>query len=140
MKVIVQMALTMFSATSVEFMPTSTLYFIIYSICKRNKPDMFNTAFIPGWISGAVYLFVKNCLYFQIWALAQTSWFIANSDLSMVISFPLIATGPGLIAALWGVFLFKEIRGVKALLILGAAFLVTITGVVFITLSQLVEL
>ena len=46
-----------------------------------------------------------------LWAVAQVSWFVANEALSIQISFPIIATLPGLVGALWGVFVFGEIRG-----------------------------
>ena len=44
-----------------------------------------------------------------MWAVADISWFIANSELNLVVAFPIIATGPGLVASLWGIFVFKVI-------------------------------
>jgi len=103
---------------------TSTLYFTIYCISKRNNPIVFPNVILPALISG--------CL----WAIADICWFVANAELQMVISFPLIATGPGLVASLWGILVFKEIRGARNILILATAFAITIVAVTLIALSK----
>lgn len=96
----------------------STLYFIIYAIYQRNKPKIYPTVILPGLLSGVM------------WAVATTCFFVANEALSEPVSFPIINTGPALIASGWGVLLFKEITGKKNLLILSFAFCLTIsTGV-----------
>ncbi|KAH3762616.1 transmembrane protein 144 L-like [Pelomyxa schiedti] len=105
---------------------TSTFYLLVYCIFKKNVPVVFPSAILPGFVSGC------------IWAVAQIAMFVANSNLSMVITFPICATGPGIVAALWGVIVFREITDKIPLLMLGAAFLVTIIGVTFITLSSVV--
>ena len=51
-------------------------------------------------------------------------------------SFPIVATGPGIVANLWGIFYFKEIRGKKNLLTLLGAFAVTFVGILLIGLSK----
>eukprot|EP01098_Paradermamoeba_levis_P016008 TRINITY_DN8414_c0_g1_i1.p1 TRINITY_DN8414_c0_g1~~TRINITY_DN8414_c0_g1_i1.p1 ORF type:complete len:344 (+),score=96.17 TRINITY_DN8414_c0_g1_i1:351-1382(+) len=103
---------------------TSTAYLIIYCIVKNNKPQVFGESVLPGLVSGL------------FWAIAQVSFFIANSKLQMVVSFPMIATGPGCVGALWGIFLFKEISGKRNFLILFAGFVVNIVGVVLIALGK----
>lgn len=96
----------------------STLYFIIYVIYQRNKPKIYPTVILPGLLSGVM------------WAVATACFFVANEVLSEPVSFPIINTGPALIASGWGVLLFKEITGKKNLLILSFAFCLTIsTGV-----------
>jgi len=71
-----------------------------------------------------------------MWAIAQTAWFVANSSLSLVIAFPLISMGPGIVGALWGVFVFKEITGTRNLLILCAAVLVAGVAAVLLVISK----
>lgn len=95
---------------------TSTVYFLIYCAVKKNKPNIYPQAIIPGFVSGV------------LWAIASCCWFIANRYLSAVVSFPIITAGPGFIAAMWGVLVFKEIKGLKNYLLLLAAFCVILAG------------
>ncbi|XP_006815713.1 transmembrane protein 144-like [Saccoglossus kowalevskii] len=104
---------------------TGTGYFVIYCIAKKNKPNLFPSLVLPAMISGAM------------WAVAQTAWFVANFTLQEAVSFPIITTGPGIIAAIWGVVVFKEIRGKRNLIILMVAFIITISGAVLSGLSKL---
>jgi hypothetical protein len=81
---------------------TSTLWFVAYCVLRRGAPLMNPRLTLPAMISGAM------------WAVAQTSWFIANKALGGAsVGFPIITSGPGIISALWGVFVFKEIVGTK---------------------------
>jgi len=59
---------------------------------------VYPRAILPGIVSGGM------------WAVAEISWFLANNYLSEAVSFPIITTGPGLVASLWGVFVFREIK------------------------------
>lgn len=77
---------------------TSTVYFIIYIIFMKNKPKVYPKAILPGVISGLM------------WGAATAGWFVANQVMSPAIAFPIITTGPSIIASLWGIFVFKEIR------------------------------
>ncbi|XP_060134657.1 transmembrane protein 144 isoform X2 [Zootoca vivipara] len=63
-----------------------------------------------------------------LWAIATSCWFLANHYLSAVVSFPIITAGPGFIAAMWGVLVFKEIKGLKNYLLLLIAFCVILAG------------
>ncbi|XP_061849106.1 transmembrane protein 144 isoform X2 [Colius striatus] len=63
-----------------------------------------------------------------LWAIANCCWFIANHYLSAVVSFPIITAGPGLIAAMWGVLVFKEIKGLKNYMLLSVAFCIILAG------------
>jgi len=103
----------------------STVYFIIYCIVSKNKPQMPASIVLPAFISGAV------------WAVGQIMFFIANGELEFVVSFPIVSTGPGLVASLWGVLLFKEITDRRNFLILAIAFSVTLVGVTLIALSKI---
>ena len=51
-------------------------------------------------------------------AVAQTCWFVANGSLSMQVAFPLVTSGPGFVAAVWGVFVLGEIRGQRNYMVL----------------------
>ncbi|XP_072191878.1 transmembrane protein 144 [Excalfactoria chinensis] len=95
---------------------TSTVYFLIYCAVRRNKPDVYPKAILPGFVSGV------------LWAIANCCWFIANHYLSAVVSFPIITAGPGLIAAMWGVLVFKEIKGLKNYVLLSVAFCIILAG------------
>jgi len=105
---------------------TSTAYFLIYCALKKNKPVLYPSVVLPGIFSGI------------LWSLADISWFVANQNLLIVVSFPIITTGPGVIASLWGIFVFKEVVGKRNILILCLAFAITITGVILIALSKIV--
>ncbi|MCI4395059.1 hypothetical protein PGIGA_G00175960 [Pangasianodon gigas] len=95
---------------------TSTVYFVIYCAFKKNKPQVFPKAVLPGFVSGVM------------WGVATCCWFLANHYLKPVVSFPIITTVPGLIAALWGVMVFKEVQGLRNYLVLILAFCMIVTG------------
>lgn len=77
---------------------TSTVYFVIYIIFMKNKPKVYPKVILPGVISGLM------------WGGATAGWFVANQVLSPAIAFPIITTGPSIVASLWGIFIFHEIR------------------------------
>jgi len=103
----------------------STFYFLIYCIYTRNKPFVTSELAFPSFLSGTV------------WSLAQIGWFIANSELAQVVSFPIVTTGPGVVASLVGIILYKEIQGRRNFLFLGLAIAITILGCICIALSKL---
>jgi len=104
---------------------TSTFIMIIYCIIKKNKPVLFPEAVLPAIVSGIV------------WSIAQICWFIANSNLELVVTFPLLSTGPAIVANMWGILVFKEITGIRNFLILGLAFFFIILAIILIVLSNL---
>lgn len=71
-----------------------------------------------------------------IWAVAQSSWFVANNNLSFIIAFPLVAMGPGIVGAVWGVFVFREITGTRNYIILVAAFIVSVVAAIVLVYSK----
>ncbi|XP_056010433.1 transmembrane protein 144-like isoform X1 [Ostrea edulis] len=103
---------------------TSTAYFIVYIIFMKNKPKIYPKIILPGIASGLM------------WGIATAAWFVANQALSPAISFPIISTGPSIVASLWGIFVFREIRGTKNILILLLGFAFVITGAVLTALSE----
>jgi len=102
----------------------STLVLIIYCIAKKNKPQFYPQSILPALIAGT------------LWAIAQSGWFVGNKNLGLTVAFPIICTGPGIVASLWGVFVFQEIRGMRNFVFLGTAFLTTVVGILFITFSH----
>ena len=103
---------------------TSTFYFLMYCVYKKNKPVVYPELVLPAFVSGA------------LWAVAQIAWFVANENLSFVISFPVITTAPALLATSWGVFLFGEIKGTRNFLLLFGSFLVSGIGITCIVISR----
>lgn len=103
----------------------STVYFLVYCIVMKNNPKLYPEAVLPGFLSGV------------LWAIATCCCFIANQSLSAVVSFPIITAGPGLVAALWSVFMFKEIQGLQNYLLLIFAFLIILAGILCTVFSKL---
>jgi glucose uptake protein GlcU len=105
----------------------SSALFVLYSAINRNRPAINPSLVLPGFVSGL------------IWAVSQIGWFVANKYLSPPVSFPIITSGPAVVASLWGVLVFGEIRGKWQILKLIAAMCVTIIGVVLVTLSKILK-
>lgn len=103
---------------------TSTVYFILYCAIKKNKPQVFPKAVLPGFVSGLM------------WGVATCCWFLANHYLSPVVSFPIITTVPGVIAALWGVVVFKEVKGLRNYIVLIFAFCLVLSGALLTAFSK----
>lgn len=103
----------------------STVYFLVYCVATKNNPKLYPEAVLPGFFSGL------------LWAIATCCWFIANHSLSAVVSFPIITAGPGFIAALWGIFIFKEIQGLQNYLLMVLAFCIILTGALCTAFSKI---
>ncbi|XP_006917062.1 transmembrane protein 144 [Pteropus alecto] len=104
---------------------TSTVYFLAYCITMKNNPKLYPEAVLPGFLSGV------------LWAIASCSWFIANHTLSAVVSFPIITAGPGFVAAMWSVFIFKEIQGLQNYLLMIFAFFIILSGALCSAFSKI---
>ncbi|RXN04812.1 transmembrane protein 144 [Labeo rohita] len=103
---------------------TSTVYFLLYCAIKKNRPQVFSRAVLPGFLSGIM------------WGVATCCWFLANHYLSPVVSFPIITTVPGLIAALWGVVVFREVKGCRNYIVLIIAFCLVLSGALLTAFSK----
>lgn len=103
---------------------TSLGLLLVYCLAKKGKPTVFPEVIAPGWLSGV------------IWATAQISWFFANQYLEVVVAFPLISIGPGLVGALWSVLVYKEITGRKNIIMLSMAFVVVGIAAALIVVSK----
>jgi len=93
---------------------------------KLVRPEIFlgKQVILPGLAAGIM------------WGIAQVAWFKANGVLSYVVSFPIIVGVPGVIAALWGCFLFGENRGLRNGVLLCCVILLQGVAVVCIALSK----
>lgn len=118
---------------------TSITVLVIYISYKRNRPYVDYRIIGPSLLAGLM------------WSIAQISWwvverilsiqietfrFVANDSLSQAITFPINAMVPGVIATLWSVFFFKEIKGRRNMQILGIAIGITLTGAALVGLSK----
>src|SRR5689334_17975745 len=92
---------------------TSTFFMVVYSIYKRNQPAVQPYIVLPGLLSGVG------------WGCAQISWFVANDQIKFVGTFPIVSTGPGIVASICAIVFYKEIQGRRNFLILGGAALTT---------------
>jgi len=104
---------------------SSTIYFIIYCAVTKNGPSVNHRIVLPALICG------------MMWGIAQASFFIANSQLGLNVAFPIIALGPGIVASIIGIVVYKEIQGTKNLLVFLAAFVIAVIAVILITLSKI---
>ena len=103
---------------------TSTFWFAAYCCYTRGSPKINPRLTLPGLLSGAM------------WAVAQSCWFIANDALSVSVAFPIITSGPGIVSAMWGVFVFGEIRGSRNFVALSVAILLSLIGCIMIGMSK----
>lgn len=108
---------------------SSIIWFTIYCIFTRNKPQINNSATFPSMICGFT------------WAIAFTGFFIAmdNNNLGPDATFPIVSGTPQIVASLWGVFLFKEVKPGKNMLVLCAAIGTGICAVACIAASKLLN-
>jgi len=103
---------------------TSLMWFLVYCVVNKNKP----------WISGDVI--IPGCLSGVIWGVSQACWFVANENLGVTTAYPIITTGPGIVASLWGVVVFREIKGKRNLYMLMLAFFISFIAIMLICLSK----
>lgn len=82
----------------------SWVYTVVYGLWKlRRSAEMFVNVpmILPAFLSGV------------IWAVAQVGWFVANSNLSMAVAFPIICATPNAVGCAWGVFVYNEVVRTK---------------------------
>jgi len=103
---------------------TSTFYFLLYSIIKKNRPLVSPEVAYPGFLSG------------MMWCLADVCWFVANSSLKLIISFPIISIIPGVVASLWGILAYNEIKGRRNMTFFGLGFLFAFISVSCTVISK----
>ncbi|KAJ8297482.1 hypothetical protein KUTeg_024013 [Tegillarca granosa] len=103
---------------------SSTVYFVIYIIIMKNKPRIYPKVILPGIISGLM------------WGIATCGWFVANKVLSEPVAFPIVTTVPAIVASIWGVFVFREIKGTRNIAILLLGMTIAVTGAVLAGFSK----
>jgi hypothetical protein len=106
---------------------TSWFYTVVYSLyhyVRGSKPYINAESVLPATLSGIVR------------GIALIAWFTANGELGFPITFPIVTAGPGLVGALWGIFVFKEITGRRNFMVLGTAVTVTMLSMALIAMSR----
>ncbi|CCD65875.1 Transmembrane protein 144 homolog [Caenorhabditis elegans] len=103
---------------------TASALMIGYVIYSRNNPFASSRLVGPSMTAGSM------------WGIAQASWFVANDNLSQAVSFPIISMVPGVIAALWSVFYFRDISGSRNLRLLSIAVAITLIGAICVGVSK----
>nr|XP_060635591.1 transmembrane protein 144-like [Anolis sagrei ordinatus] len=111
-------------AQCVGIFVASTIYFFIYCVAMNKRGKVYPETIIPGLLSGALL------------ASASCGWSVANRYLTSVVSFPIITAGPGFIAAVWGVLMFKEVKGLKNYVLLIVGFCFILAGSLAIVFSK----
>mmetsp|Transcript_10472 Transcript_10472/g.11963 ORF Transcript_10472/g.11963 Transcript_10472/m.11963 type:complete len:492 (-) Transcript_10472:162-1637(-) len=79
---------------------------------------------LPAIVAGAI----GSC--------GSAAWFFANQNLGLVVSFPIVAAGPGVVSSLWGAIVFHEVKGLRNFIILAVAFACVIAAGVCSSLSK----
>lgn len=102
---------------------SSSLYTILYCIVARNKPWVSSPLMLPSFAAGIV------------WGLAMVSWFIANANLSIVIAFPMVTLGPGIVSMIIGTVVYREVHGTRNFVLLAAATAIYLVASVLIAMS-----
>jgi len=102
----------------------STFYFLVYCLYSSNQPRFYPKVTFPGFISGVM------------WGSAQICWFIANSSLSMIQSFPIISILPSVVSFFWGIVIFKEFTGRRNYLLFATGYFVTAVSILCTVLSS----
>lgn len=115
-----------FSVFSGVLLTASTI-FLVYCIARNNDPWISGDIILPGWISGL------------LWGIGQTTAFIANDKLGLLTVYPMMTIGPGLVATMWGLFVFKEVKGRRDLTVLLVAFTLTCLAVTLLSLSKALQ-
>jgi drug/metabolite transporter (DMT)-like permease len=105
-------------------MASTVVYFGVYCAATRNRP----------WVSGPLLL--PSLSAGVCWGIACWCWFIGNSNLSIVVAFPIVTVGPGIVSLVIGAVFYKEVSGLRNVLLLVAAVCIYSTGAVLIAISN----
>jgi hypothetical protein len=87
---------------------TSVAAFAVYAAATR-RPWVSPRLALPAIASGVC------------WGLATVCWFIANERLSIVVAFPIVTLGPGILSVLYGAIFYAEIKGARNALLVATA-------------------
>ncbi|KAI1732662.1 transmembrane family of transporters domain-containing protein [Ditylenchus destructor] len=103
----------------------STFIFIVYALMRRNKPAVNPSVILPSLAGG------------MIWGVGMCCLFVSNDLLTQTVTYPVMTTIPGCVAAIWSIFFLKEIHGKRNYAIICFAFLCIFIGAIFVFLSKL---
>merc|ERR1712083_131687 len=108
---------------------SSVMWFCIYCVYTGNKPQINNEATFPSIMCGF------------IWGISQVGFFTAldKQNLGPDTTFPIVSGLPQVVASIWGVLVFNEIKPGKNMLILLAAVLTSVSAVGCIAASKLIN-
>ncbi|CAF1349704.1 unnamed protein product [Adineta ricciae] len=91
---------------------SSTIYFVIYAVLKRNRPSINASIVLPAMVSGL------------LWAIANIGFIVAISSLKSAVAYPIVSVLPGIVTSLWSLFWFREIQGKRNFIFLGIGMIV----------------
>ncbi|KAL7863477.1 hypothetical protein SRHO_G00124610 [Serrasalmus rhombeus] len=103
----------------------STVYFTMYCAVMKNRPRIYPRAILPGFLTGVM------------WGVGTYCWLLANRLLGPVVTFPIVTAGYGLVAALWGIVVFKEVKGLGNVLLFVFASCVVLSGSLLTAFSKI---
>jgi glucose uptake protein GlcU len=70
-----------------------------------------------------------------MWGLANICYFCATDALAQAVTFPIMSSTPQIVSTLWGVLVYKEIKGKQNFVLLLTGFATTVTASILIGLS-----
>ncbi|EFC49907.1 predicted protein [Naegleria gruberi] len=100
--------------------------FLIYILIKKNQPEIYPNMIMSSIISGAM------------WGIATIGLLYSSSYLGFTVGYPLVAIGPSLVSTFWNVCVFREITGVRNLIILSCSLLFALIGVILLAVSKII--
>ena len=103
----------------------SVCWFAAYAAHRRNAPAVYPQIALPAVASGVM------------WGVADALWFVANEKLGFAVAFPIVLSGPGIVASCWSFFYLGELRGVRNALLAALVAALTVAGAVLTSLSRL---
>ncbi|CAD5216771.1 unnamed protein product [Bursaphelenchus okinawaensis] len=103
---------------------TSTAAFLVYTVYRQNQPFIDPKICIAAFWGGI------------LWATAMLAWFVANDRLSQAVTYPINGMVPGVVATIYSVFYFREIKGRRNFQILITAIVITLIGAGMVGLSK----
>ena len=102
-----------------------TLILAVYCAVKKNNPYVNQRLVLPGFLSGALL------------GGGTVVWGYSSFKLNPAISYPLVSVGSPALSTLYGICLFREIRGKRNYIILAAGLFLMTVGVTSVGFSRI---
>jgi glucose uptake protein GlcU len=96
---------------------------LAYAAATGNRPWVSSPLTLPALCAGVC------------WGVAMIFWFLANDALSIVIAFPIVTLGPGVLSMVVGLVFFREMTGARNMVLLAAALALFLGSAVSISAS-----